>query len=860
MDTLRCRCSSTCRTSAAASTPSSRRCVTCSKRLRKHGKAVWVLDRPNPVGRPVEGTAAAAGLGELRRRGRMPMRHGLTLGELAPLVRARARGSSVEYRVIEMQGWAARRRAGLSAGRSASAAWVNPSPNAPNLWMARCYPGHRDARRHDAVGRTRHDAAAGALRRARTRHQRICSTTMRSLAPQWLRGCRLRACWFEPTFHKHVGKLCAGVQIHVETPDYDHARFSRGACRLSRSRRCASCAPTTRSGATSPTSTKPAGSRSTSSTAGQACASGWMTQHPPQAISKRKLCGTNLHGARFARNSCFTRACPQAPGRHRSHATRTRHYQLSQALGGPLRHSAVPAHVARGDGRARLGQLRRHHRHRRRVRRSPELRHGHRRPRARGAGLPRRHHRAAGLAQRRAVRALGRPNLFFGITAGNMDSMVNRYTSDRRIRSDDAYTPGGEGGKRPDRSVIVYAQRAREAFKDVPIVIGGIEASLRRIAHFDYWSEKVRRSVLLDAKADLLVFGNAERQIVRDRASPGGGRAHRRDHRPARHGVHAHARRREAGSRSTRRTSIRRAASNPPIDPYAMDRPQRGRELRDRADATPRAKPAQSGREGRAVPRRVQECRPRAQRHPHAVVRAGAATTRCCTRTPRASCTSNRTPAMRARWCSGTATSTSGSTRRRIPLTTKEMDCVYELPYRARAASVLRRGEDPGLQDDPLLGRDPARLLRRLHVLLDHRARRPHHPEPLAKTRSCARSRQIRDTVPGFTGVISDLGGPTANMYRLACKSREIESACRRPSCVYPGICPNLNTDHSAADPAVPQGARAAGHQESADRLGRALRPRDRVARVREGAGAASRRRLSEDRARGDRAKGRCRR
>src|SRR5512134_3018152 len=109
---------------------------------------------------------------------------------------------------------------------------------------------------------------------------------------------------------------------------------------------------------------------------------------------------------------------------------------------------------------------------------------------------------------------LGRPNLFFGITAGNMDSMVNRYTSDKRIRSDDAYTPGGQGGKRPDRSVVVYAQRAREAFKDVPIVIGGIEASLRRIAHFDYWSEKVRRSILLDARADLLVYGNAERAIV----------------------------------------------------------------------------------------------------------------------------------------------------------------------------------------------------------------------------------------------------------------------------------------------------------------------------------------------------------
>src|ERR1700693_1272959 len=112
-----------------------------------------------------------------------------------------------------------------------------------------------------------------------------------------------------------------------------------------------------------------------------------------------------------------------------------------------------------------------------------------------------------------AFRALGAPRLFFGITAGNMDSMVNRYTADKRVRSDDAYTPGGQGGLRPDRSVIVYAQRAREAYRSIPIVIGGIEASLRRIAHFDYWSEKVRRSVLLDAKADLLVYGNGERQI-----------------------------------------------------------------------------------------------------------------------------------------------------------------------------------------------------------------------------------------------------------------------------------------------------------------------------------------------------------
>jgi uncharacterized radical SAM protein YgiQ len=113
-----------------------------------------------------------------------------------------------------------------------------------------------------------------------------------------------------------------------------------------------------------------------------------------------------------------------------------------------------------------------------------------------------------------AFKVLGRPNLFWGVTAGNMDSMINRYTADRKIRSDDAYTPGDVGGKRPDRAAIVYSQRCREAFKDVPIILGGIEGSLRRIAHYDYWSDKVRRSIVVDAKCDLLLYGNAERAIV----------------------------------------------------------------------------------------------------------------------------------------------------------------------------------------------------------------------------------------------------------------------------------------------------------------------------------------------------------
>ncbi len=111
-------------------------------------------------------------------------------------------------------------------------------------------------------------------------------------------------------------------------------------------------------------------------------------------------------------------------------------------------------------------------------------------------------------------KALGPPNLFYGVTAGNMDSMINRYTADRKIRSDDAYTPGNVAGMRPDRASLVYVNRCKEAYPEVPIVLGGIEASLRRIAHYDYWQDKVRRSILVDAKADLLLYGNAERAVI----------------------------------------------------------------------------------------------------------------------------------------------------------------------------------------------------------------------------------------------------------------------------------------------------------------------------------------------------------
>jgi uncharacterized radical SAM protein YgiQ len=419
-----------------------------------------------------------------------------------------------------------------------------------------------------------------------------------------------------------------------------------------------------------------------------------------------------------------------------------------------------------------------------------------------------------------AFAALGRPNLFFGITAGNMDSMVNRYTSERRIRSDDAYTPGGEGGKRPDRSVIVYAQRAREAFKDVPIVVGGIEASLRRIAHFDYWSEKVRRSILLDSKADLLVYGNGERQICEV--------AHRL----------------AAGERINDITDLRGTAFvrktrpqgwieidsthldapgplNPPVDPYAME------------TASPNGISA-SGPD--IVPGDADPSGPAAG-HPHLTAAAGG----CAAGNPasapppvekvvrfvrRVKNADRDHSAIRMPSYEQVAAdpvlyahasrilhleSNPGNARALvqrhgdvdvwlnpppIPLTTREMDWVYEKPY--------ARQPHPFYGDANI----PAYKMIRFSIAIQRGCfggctfcSITEHEGRIIQSRSensvIREIEEIRDNVPGFTGVISDLGGPTANMYRLACKSREIEAACRRPSCVYPGICPNLNTDHS---------------------------------------------------------------
>jgi uncharacterized protein YbbC (DUF1343 family) len=188
----------------------------------KHGKAVWVLDRPNPAGRPVEGLTLRPGWESFVGAGPMPMRHGLTLGELGRWF-IKNRKLDVEYRVIEMQGWSPREGPGFGWPLG-ERTWVNPSPNAPNLWMARVYAGTvmlEGATLSEGRGTTRPLELFGAP----DIDARQVIQEMRALAPRWLDGCALRDCWFEPTFHKHVGQLCNGVQIHTEGPAYDHAAF-----------------------------------------------------------------------------------------------------------------------------------------------------------------------------------------------------------------------------------------------------------------------------------------------------------------------------------------------------------------------------------------------------------------------------------------------------------------------------------------------------------------------------------------------------------------------------------------------------------------------------------------------------------
>lgn len=402
--------------------------------------------------------------------------------------------------------------------------------------------------------------------------------------------------------------------------------------------------------------------------------------------------------------------------------------------------------------------------------------------------------------------ALGAPNLFFGVTAGNMDSMINRYTADRKVRRDDAYSPDDIGGQRPDRSSIVYAQRCREAFADVPIVLGGIEASLRRIAHYDYWQDKVRRSIIADAKADLLIYGNGERAIV-DIA-----------HRLAR------------GDAISSITDLRGTAffvDDLPADWTVIDSTRVDKPGRVEAHANPYVVPgyeadgspsssndsnceAMTGDNTAAAPEGTAIVNFVSRDERRALARASREKT--VLRLPSFDVVSND-PVLYAHANRVLHLETNPGNARAlvqnqggrklwlnpppVPLSTEEMDYVFDQPF-ARVPHPKHDGH-----------RIPAYEMIRFSVnimrgcfggctfcsITEHEGRKI---QSRSEDSIIKEIETIRDTVPGFTGVISDLGGPTANMYRLACKSKEIEQNCRLPSCVYPDICSNLNTDHSS--------------------------------------------------------------
>jgi uncharacterized radical SAM protein YgiQ len=351
-------------------------------------------------------------------------------------------------------------------------------------------------------------------------------------------------------------------------------------------------------------------------------------------------------------------------------------------------------------------------------------------------------------------RRLGKPNLFYGVTSGNMDSMVNRYTSDRRLRHNDSYTPEGEGGKRPDRAVIVYAQRCREAFPDSFIVLGGIEASLRRIAHYDYWSDKIRRSILLDAKADLLLYGNAERALVEvtHRIAKKGSDQNFSDINGLafiQHSTPSGWTEASADDLEDPNEGRQRITSKNNNDLVVIRLPSYEQVAQD---------PEAYARASRVLHRESNpgNARPLTQKHGNKDV-----------------------------WL----------TIPPIPLTTSEMDGVYDLPFARAPHPSYGNKKIPAWE----MIRHSVTIMRGCFggcsfcSITEHEGR-------IIQSRSeksiLKEIETIRDKTEGFTGIISDIGGPTANMYRMRCKDEETEALCRRPSCVYPDICKNLDTSH----------------------------------------------------------------
>ena len=360
-------------------------------------------------------------------------------------------------------------------------------------------------------------------------------------------------------------------------------------------------------------------------------------------------------------------------------------------------------------------------------------------------------------------RQFGRPRLFFAISAGNMDSMINHYTANKKVRNDDAYSPGGRIGLRPDRATLPYCQRAREAFPGVPVIAGGVEASLRRLAHYDYWSDTVRRSILLDCKADL-------RRLRHGRA------ADRRDRPPA-------------GGRARRCATCATCAAWPIALGAKRDRPPAGpRNARERLSQLPSLRGSERPTSWRSPRRRS--------------IDPPSKPTRSTPRTPGA------VPRPRR---------PSSSTRRRCRSPQAEMDRIYDLPYTRRPHPMYARARFPPTR----WSRTRCTIMRGCFGGCTFCSITAHQGRIIQSRSQESVLAEIRKMAadPEFKGVVSDIGGPTANMYQMRCTRPEVEAKCKRLSCVHPTICKLLGTDHGPLVELMQQSPRRAGHPQGARRL-----------------------------------------
>ena len=336
-------------------------------------------------------------------------------------------------------------------------------------------------------------------------------------------------------------------------------------------------------------------------------------------------------------------------------------------------------------------------------------------------------------------RQFGRPRLFFAVSAGNMDSLINHYTANKKVRNDDAYSPGGRIGLRPDRATLPYCHRAREAFPGVPVVAGGVEASLRRLAHYDYWSDTVRRSILLDCKADLLAYGMGEETIVEI------------------------ARRLAAGQTVRDLRDLRGVA-------YAMG-----------AKESESLLPTRSASEGFLQDAIVLPS--------YEEVKTDKLTFAEATRLIHINTNPHNAKTL-VQFHDREAVVVNPPC---LPLSQSEMDRVYDLPYTRRPHPSYRESV-PAFE----MIKDSVTIMRGCFGGCTFCSITAHQGRIIQSRSQESVLNEVRKMAadPEFSGVVSDIGGPTANMYEMTCTRPEVEAKCKRLSCVHPTICKLLGTDH----------------------------------------------------------------